>query len=310
MPTYNSAETITAAVQSALDQDYPDIEVLVVDDASTDRTPVLLRERFGGRIQLFVNGTRRGQSRNSNLAIGRSRGAFVKFLHADDRLEPRCVSRMIEAFQAHPSAGMAFSRRRIELHHANAEERAWRARHARVDRGFRHLGAHNPRGALFAELLAVGLNENWIGEPACVMLRSECLERVGGFHRYVRQLSDLDLWLRVAALYDVAFVDEELAVYRYSSSDSDTAANRRRRVDWLDRLWMLEGLVAFPELTRRYPELRQMRRAERRRVRHIMLRAAIDAGRSAPSARAWWPYMAQRALGPFFLRRRLFGAIS
>ena len=298
IPAYNSAETVTATVRSALEQDYGNIEVVVTDDASTDGTADLLRG-FGDRIRLSRNRRRLGQNHTANASIARSKGQLVKFLHADDRLEPHCVSRMVEALGEHPSAAMVFSRRRIELHHGSPAERAWRAEHSHT----RKLGALNPGNQLFEEMLADGFRDNWIGEPVCVMVRRACLRRLGSFHNYVRQTIDLDLWARIAAHYDIAYVDEELAVYR-RSEDSLGAFNWKHRLGWLDPLWTLEALATFPGVVSRYP-IRDRLRLERRVVQRSMAKHFIRPGYRAPSTRAWWPYAAWR------LRHgRLVGEVS
>jgi glycosyltransferase involved in cell wall biosynthesis len=298
IPAYNSADTVTTAVRSALEQDYGNIEVVVTDDASTDGTADLLRA-FGDRIRLSRNRRRLGQNHTANASISGSSGEFVKFLHDDDRLEPHCVSRMVDALAEHPSAGMVFSPRRIELHHGSPEERVWLAEQSKP-REFRAL---NPGSQLFEEMLAGGFKENWIGEPVCVMVRRGCLSQLGGFHNYVRQTIDLDLWARIAAHYDLAYVDEELAVYRHSE-DSLGAFNRKNRLGWVDPLWTLEALATFPGLLSRYP-IRERLRRERRIVERSVAKHFVLPGYRAPSTRAWWAYAAWR-----LLRGRLVGEVS
>jgi glycosyltransferase involved in cell wall biosynthesis len=299
MPAYNSVETVAAAVRSALEQDYGSIEVVVTDDASTDGTAELLLA-FGDEIRLLRNRRRLGQNRTANTSITASTGQFVKFLHADDRLEPHCVSRMVEALNEHPSAGMVFSRRRIELHHGSPEEKARRAASIAISRDFRAL---NPGIELFEEILAGGFRENWIGEPVCAMVRRGCLQRLGGFHNYVRSTVDLDLWARVAAHHDVAYIGEELAIYR-CSDDSLGAFNANNRLVWVDPLWTLEALATFPGVVSRFP-IRERLRRERRMVNRSIAKHFLSPGFRVPSTRAWWPYAAWR-----LCRGRLVGEVS
>jgi glycosyltransferase involved in cell wall biosynthesis len=299
IPAYNSVETVAAAVRSALEQDYGSIEVVVTDDASTDGTAELLLA-FGDEIRLLRNRRRLGQNRTANTSITASTGQFVKFLHADDRLEPHCVSRMVEALNEHPSAGMVFSRRRIELHHGSPEEKARRAASIAISRDFRAL---NPGIELFEEILAGGFRENWIGEPVCAMVRRGCLKRLGGFHNYVRSTVDLDLWARVAAHHDVAYIGEELAIYR-CSDDSLGAFNANNRLVWVDPLWTLEALATFPGVVSRFP-IRERLRRERRMVNRSIAKHFLSPGFRVPSTRAWWPYAAWR-----LCRGRLVGEVS
>ena len=113
LPVLNQRDLVGEAIDSALDQDYSNIEIVVVDDGSTDGTPEVLRRRYGDRIRLLLNPARAGQARATSRCIRHSHGALVKFLDHDDTLSPHCVSRLVEALLRYPSAGMAFGRRHV-----------------------------------------------------------------------------------------------------------------------------------------------------------------------------------------------------
>jgi glycosyltransferase involved in cell wall biosynthesis len=298
LPTYNGATTVEEAVRSAQEQDYEPIEIVVTDDESTDGTAALI-QAMG--VEVHVNARRLGANENWNESVRRSRGEFVKFLHQDDRLGRNCVSRMVSALEAHPSAGMVFCRRRVAFDGQSAEgRREWLALHGSPHEGFADLRPVNDRGVLLEQMLSGELRSNWFGEPVCVMVRRSCMERLGGFHRYARQTLDLDLWLRIAAHYEVAFIDEELVTYRVSA-DSLTALNRRERLHWLDRLWTLEGLAEDPQVVVEHPRVRSLLAAERR----MTARTPFSRRYRTPSLRPWLTYVVQRVL----LRRRLYGLI-
>ena len=93
------------------------------------------------------------------------------------------------------------------------------------------------------------------------MVRRECFDRVGRFTERMRQSWDLELWLRIFARYDVGFVDEEVAAFPFHSA-SLTAANARVEADWLDLLWLYEGLLAEPALGRHQAMIRGFRRRQ------------------------------------------------
>jgi hypothetical protein len=92
--------------------------------------------------------------------------------------------------------------------------------------------------------------DNLIGEPTAVLVSREALLRLGLFNVELHQLTDLELWLRIAYFYDVGFVSEPLATFRVHRR-SASAANERSGAGWLDRLWLLEGLRTHPEIRRR-----------------------------------------------------------
>jgi hypothetical protein len=172
----------------------------------------------------------------------------------------------VRVLDAHPGVGLTFSRRRVALEDETSEgARAWKQMYSEVHRPFGELDEVNSGRAMLSRYVAAGLPGNWIGEQTCVMLRRGCLLRSGLFNRRLRQLGDMDLWIRLMALFEVGFLDDELAT-RWVGSANETGANLATRREWLDRLWMLEGLKELPELWYAQPRLADMRRAERKSV--------------------------------------------
>jgi glycosyltransferase involved in cell wall biosynthesis len=97
IPTFNSKQYVCEAVDSVLTQTYPNVEVVVIDDGSTDGTGDLLKSKYGNRIKYIVkpNG---GPASARNLGIRNSRGEFIAFLDADDLWKPEKLERQIVAF--------------------------------------------------------------------------------------------------------------------------------------------------------------------------------------------------------------------
>jgi glycosyltransferase involved in cell wall biosynthesis len=293
IPVFNGGDLVVRAVQSALDQDYPAVEVVVVDDASTDGTVARLRETFGNAISLFGNPVNRGQARTTNATLTRARGELLKFLHHDDWLEPQCVSRMAAALEEFPRAGFAFSRRKIEVASDTASAAAWVQRYRNVHEGFGRLEPVNSGPTLLERLLRNDLIDNWIGEPSCVMVRRRALSETGGFNPHVHGTVDLDLWARLMARFDVAFVDEELVTYRHSTV-SQTAKTRSSRLDWLDRLWTLDALAHDPATGDSLELVAPRLRAERRLAfRATVLQTLRRRPHDLP-LRLWWRYVGVR----------------
>jgi hypothetical protein len=88
---------------------------------------------------------------------------------------------------------------------------------------------------------------NMIGEPTVVMVRREALVSLGLFNVHLHQLTDLEMWLRIAYFFSVGFISEPLATFRVHQG-SASAANERSGGAWLDRVWLLEGLRMHPEI--------------------------------------------------------------
>ncbi len=108
--TYNYAHTVGVAIDSALAQDYPNLEVLVVDNASTDATPQLA-ERYASdaRFRYIRNETNIGMVPNHNKGLRESRGEYVLFLSADDFLMPGHISRSYRFLQDHPEIDVLYA---------------------------------------------------------------------------------------------------------------------------------------------------------------------------------------------------------
>ncbi len=276
------------AVESALAQDYPNTEIVIVDDASQDETVQILRDRFAGGVRLEVNAANGGSCAAANASVAHSNGSLIKFLHQDDLLGPDCVSKMVACLQEHESVGMVFSRRRVALEADTPAAREWHEKYRELHRGFSSLEPLSPGLRLLREIV-VGDLQNWIGEPCCVMVRRECFERLGGLDPQVSQLHDLDHWLRIMTRYDVGFVDEELATYRHSR-DSLTASVRRQRKDWLDRLWILETLMSIENVRRSVPEVEPRWRAERRMAFRTVVRHILRSRPDDPPMALWRTY--------------------
>ena len=100
IPCYNQAHFLTEAIESVLSQSYPNFEVVVVDDGSTDDTSEVAG-RYPQKVRL-IRQENRGLSGARNTGIGHARGEYVVFLDADDRLLPEALEVGIEQLEAHP----------------------------------------------------------------------------------------------------------------------------------------------------------------------------------------------------------------
>ncbi len=117
MPTYNRESFITDAVRSVLAQDYGNLELVIVDDGSTDRTAEILTEQFSeymtgvpvdGKAICYYPSEHLGISGARNLALEKATGEYIAFLDSDDRFHPNKMRLQMEYLQAHPEASIVF----------------------------------------------------------------------------------------------------------------------------------------------------------------------------------------------------------
>ncbi len=177
IPAYNHARYIDECVDSVLSQDHPAIEVIVVDDGSTDGTLERL-QGYGQRITLLTQQGGR-QARARNLALGVARGELIAFLDSDDRYRPGRIRAAVQAFRDDPAAALVWSDyQRIDAEGRVLEVCRWQPR----DRSFAR------------ELIA--------GNPICnatATVRRTVLDEIGGFDERVPRVCDGAAWYQIAA---------------------------------------------------------------------------------------------------------------
>ncbi|WP_157890521.1 glycosyltransferase family 2 protein [Mycolicibacterium goodii] len=244
VPTYNCQDMIQACLASALEQSYEDFECLVVDNASTDGTLDRVTALGDSRIRVLQNPVNIGPNANHNRCIECATGELMQFLHADDRLFPDCLELLVPTFDD-PRVGLAFAPRRID-----PPDTEWASLFGTLHTPLEPLRPVNDGRAIIRKYVRRGSLGNWIGEPTSVMVRRAALREVGGFRSELRYADDMDLWIRILARYDAAWVDKELTL-RTENDEMLTAGYARADEAWMDRLWILSGIARNGDLDRR-----------------------------------------------------------
>ncbi len=231
IPCYDQARFVRQAVESCLAQDYDALEIIVVDDGSSDNVQGALGELLQSPHLKFLQQKNRGVSEARNTGIAAASGEFLKFLDADDWLAPTIVSKQVAMLRADPSLGFVYCDR------------------VRVDEADQPLEAQpiadydaNLSGDLFALLLRGGFFP-----PFTVLLPRAVLERVGTFDSQFAGTEDYDLWLRITGMgYAVQFLSEPLGYYRRqtASVSRDSAYMQAQTRAVLSKI-----VAAFPERT-------------------------------------------------------------
>jgi glycosyltransferase involved in cell wall biosynthesis len=185
IPTFNGANYICQAVNSALEQDYPDTEIVIVDNCSTDQTAVIVEDllsKCDGRIRYYRNERNVGLAENFNTCVRYARGLYVKFLCVDDVLLPGCLAIMAAEFDKNPSAALVCGGRLvIDSADKPMELKRYSSRRALI-----------PGQEVIARCV---LGTNFIGEPTAVMFRKQDL--TPSFRDDLPQLMDMEMWFRL-----------------------------------------------------------------------------------------------------------------
>ncbi|EMA66962.1 glycosyl transferase family protein [Halorubrum aidingense JCM 13560] len=209
IPTYNRAETLARAVDSALAQTVDDIEVLVVDDGSTDGTQALIEDGEDPRVRYLAHDTNRGVSAARNTGVEAARGDYVAFLDSDDEWLPRKLDRQLSVLDDRGegwvgvycdivSTGLSVGGRIAGA----ASEAVFRSR------------APREGGQELAEALLS--MQVFMGPGSTLLVERDVITSTGGFDEGLSIYEDWDLVLRVLSVGKLAYVDEPLAVTHFT----------------------------------------------------------------------------------------------
>jgi glycosyltransferase involved in cell wall biosynthesis len=223
--TYNMAEYLLVAVRSALDQTYRTIEILIVDDGSTDGTRDAVEPLLEDRRVRYFHQQNHGQAAAKNHGVRESHGEYVAFLDADDMWEPEKLELQMPLFLGSARIGVVYSRLAY-IDESGAEVRV----------------ADNElfRGRVTGPLLI----RNFIGFGSSVV-RKACFDQLGAFDDAIGMGIDYDLWLRFSTEYEFDFVDRPLLRYRVWSGQMSNNCKSR----------YLSGIAIMHRFLERFPNL-------------------------------------------------------
>lgn len=212
IPLYNKAPYIESAVHSVLAQTCSDLEVIVVDDGSTDGSGDLVKAIPDSRVKV-IRQANAGVSEARNRGIALARGEWVAFLDADDWHHPRYLETLLTACALHPGADVVASTYVSFPHTEHDWPPPWQVSETQIP----------------IELI-VDLPTRWIQAPtlytSSVAVRtSRLLEMQPCFAPGESYGEDVDLWFRLGECSSIALVQSPLVAYRVSMTDSLSAGN-------------------------------------------------------------------------------------
>jgi glycosyltransferase involved in cell wall biosynthesis len=268
VPTFNRRDLVVQAVRSALGQTYRDLHCLVIDNGSTDGTAAALDAIGDPRLKLLAHDRPLGGPGARNLGIAAAEGSeWVAFLDSDDVWAPTKIERQMAAIALYPAARWS----------------ATACVSVRQDMGVRDA-VRLPTGpplpgesGLFSTeaVRQLLLEDNRVPAGNSTVLAAKALlDGVGGFDTGLETCDDWDLWLRLAALSPLAYVDVPLAAYRIW--DGQQSSNERA---------FLRDVVTVR--SRHFPGAGPMPRNYAARWEAEAARRHVAAGRKLPAARSY-----------------------
>lgn len=215
IPAYNARRFIERALQSALAQNVPRTEILVIDDGSTDGTREIVRTYEPRGVRLMCREVRGGAAAARNTGLQAATGEYIAFLDADDEWLPGKLARQLALMYAHPR--MTFVSCRATLIDESG-----------VDTGDIYRGASPARGAEGWRTL---LAHPCVATPS-VLARRCAVMAAGAFNKWLPVAEDQDLWIRLSLRGEIGYIPETL-VRVHSTPNSLSKAKIREQADYV-----------------------------------------------------------------------------
>lgn len=240
VPAYNAEATLAETLQSALASSYSNLELVLVDDGSTDATAAIA-EKFAGRdkrVRIFQQ-QHRGVSAALNFGLARARGEFVARLDSDDLWHPTKLEKQMDLLAADSTVALAYT----FVRYLDGNGRI-----------VRDAAAQKLAGRALCQCLCNGI----VGGGSSVVFRRSSLDAAGGYDEDLPVWEDLLLHLRIAAVGAIASVPEYLTGYRLRK-DSSSADLERSLESWrLARTRIERQFPQVPAFARRWSHARRL----------------------------------------------------
>jgi len=196
IPTHNRGNLITETIESVLAQSYGNIEILIVDNGSTDDTENIIKKIKTSRIQYFKQENSGGPAGPRNVGIRKSRGEYIAFLDSDDIWLPDKIKKQVEILECKPETGLVYCKAEF------------------FGDGF-PKGKTYPGKGYSGEVFDKLICGNFV-PTISVLARRETILKTGDFDesKSLRAFEDYELWMRIARHYHFHFIDEALCRLR------------------------------------------------------------------------------------------------
>lgn len=194
MNCLNGEQYLKQALDSVFEQSYDDWEIIFLDNASTDNSAAIAKS-YGGRVRYFKSQITYPVGKVRNLAINETKGEFIAFLDCDDIWLPQKLEKQVALLEKDSEVALVFSDMMVFDGTKDI---------------YQYLGKHKPQlKNIFRELLA-----NYFIGIVSVVIRKSAVKDIGWFDERFENIEDMDLFLRIAYLFKLDYVDEPLVKWR------------------------------------------------------------------------------------------------
>jgi glycosyltransferase involved in cell wall biosynthesis len=203
-PSYNQAPFLEATIRSVLEQDYPNIEYIIIDGGSTDGSLEIIK-KYAGRLAFWSSEKDRGQTDALNKGFARASGDIMAWINSDDTYTPGAIHEAVESMQAHPEMGLVYGDANFIDDQGEVIGRfpAAQTDYRRLRQGYVHI----PQQAAF--------------------FRGDLWRQVGPLDPSFFFAMDYDLWVRIAKQAPLLYLSRTWANFRLHGDSKTMIANDR-----------------------------------------------------------------------------------
>lgn len=198
IPTFNREKTLFSSIESVLNQSYKNIELIIVDDNSSDGTEKLIKRIKDERVRYIKNSNNKGAAGARNVGIVAAQGNYIAFQDSDDIWLPEKLSEQMQVFEKDEEIAMVYCA--FEYNKGNVQ--------------YKIPSDHIPKSELEGYIFHSLIKENKVG-TVTIIIKKECIYKVGAFNEELKALEDWELALRISKSYKIGFVNKMLvkAIY-------------------------------------------------------------------------------------------------
>jgi glycosyltransferase involved in cell wall biosynthesis len=256
-PSFNQSAYLEQTMRSVLEQDYPDLEYIVIDGASADGSADIIK-KYSPRLAYWISEKDSGQADAINKGMRHAKGDIVAWLNSDDYYLPGAIQSAVAVFESNPQAVMVYGNMLA------------------VDQTGQTINQLRYRQLTLEDLLCFQI----IGQPA-VFIRHAAFERAGGLDLNFHFMLDPQLWLKIAAQGHVVHINQTWAAARYHP----LAKNRLKAAEFgREAFRVLAWAETQSDLA---PILQRVQRRARASVQRVNARYLLDDGQSWNALKAW-----------------------
>ncbi|MES2592725.1 MAG: glycosyltransferase family 2 protein [Bacteroidota bacterium] len=250
IPTYNGEKYLKECLNSVLSQTYKNIEIIIVDDCSTDATTAILENYMAEdrRIILYKNTSNLGLVGNWNKCLELAKGEWIKFVFQDDLIVHDCIEKQQKAVKEH--FFVVCDREFIFDNSVSETVKEYYNRHLLTLKKL-----VNTKNTVYltdlqiSKYAAENISLNFFGEPTAVMFKTEIIKEIGIFNLELSQICDLEYWLRIATLKGAVYIPETLVSFRIhaqSTTSNNILSTVKFKPRYIDTLLLAHEMLFSP----------------------------------------------------------------